>query len=63
MSFLIIVAGPMDELQWEMLEQTSISLCIDSWWLLFTQPVLSEGKTAYTEVRASLDVVKKESRL
>ena len=37
------------EKQWETLGEMSISsfLVRDSWWLLYTQPKMSEGNTAY----------------
>ena len=28
---------------------------LDSWWLLYGQPVMSEGNTAHMEIRATLD--------
>ena len=37
-----------------------ISLFVDSQWLLYTQPVMSEGNTADTEMKATLDAVKKK---
>jgi len=46
--------GHTEELQWK----TSISLFVDSWWLLYTQLVMSEGNTANTEIRPALDAVK-----
>ena len=49
-SFCNIELGHTEELQWE----TSISSLIDSWWLLYTQPVMSEGNTAHMEIRATL---------
>ena len=33
---------------------TSISLFVDSWWLLYTQPVMSEGNTSHMEIKATL---------
>jgi len=52
----------MKEQQWETLRKTSISLFLDSR-LLYTQPIMSEEDTAHTEIRATLDAVKKESRM
>jgi len=46
-----------------MLGETLISFFLDSRWLLYTQTVMSEGNTGHTEIRATLDAVKKESRL
>ena len=40
-----------------------ILLFLDSQWLLNTQPMMSEGDTAHMEIQATLDAVKKESRL
>ena len=59
MSFLNIELGHMEELQWEMLGETFISSFLDSWWLLYTQPVMSEGNTAHKEIRANLDAGQK----
>ena len=36
---------------------------VESRWLLYTQPIMPEGKIADMEMRATLDAVKKESRL
>jgi len=56
-SFLNIELGHTEEQQLEMLGETSISSLLDSWWLLYTQPIISEGKTAHMEIRATLDAV------
>ena len=49
----------MEEMQWETIGKTSISSFFDSHWLLYTPPVMSEGNTAHTEIRVTLDAVKK----
>ena len=36
---------------------------VDSRWLLYTQPIMSEGNMADRKMIATLDAVKKESRL
>jgi len=51
--------GQLEELQYK----TLISLFIDNFWLLYAQPIMSEGNTADTEIRATLNAVKKDSRL
>ena len=50
--------GHTEELQWEM----SISLFVDSQWLLYTQPVMSVGNIADTKIRVILDAVKRKSQ-
>ena len=42
--------------------EMSISSFLDSLWLLYTQPVFSEGNTVHVEMWATLDAVKKESK-
>jgi len=37
----------MEELQWKM----PIQPFVDSWWLLYTQPIMSKGNTADMEIR------------
>ena len=60
-----IESDHMEECQWEMLGETSISSFLDSRWLLYTQSVMSEGKNSSYGDKGDLglDAVKKESRL
>ena len=59
-SFFNIEPGHIKEQQWETLGETSISSFFDSWWLLYTQSLMSEGKhSSYGDKGA----FKKESRL
>ena len=52
---LYIEPGHMKDLQGRML----ISPFVDSQWLLYTQPVMSEGNTAETKMRTTLDAIEK----
>ena len=62
-SLFIVEPGHTKEQQWETLGETSISSVLGSRWLLYTQPIMSEGNTTHTEIRATLDAVKKGLRL
>ena len=55
--FLCLEPGHTEELQGKI----SVSLFTVSLWLLYIQPVMSEGKTADMEIRVTLDAVKSQN--
>ena len=55
--FLNIEPCHTEEQQWKTL------LFLDSRWLLYNQPIMSEGNTFHTRIRATLDVFRNKFRL